>query len=126
MSSDIETAGNATVPRTESTGSERYSSKMNSLFALGRWNELMDCALMAIEVDQDNEEGYIYAGIACCQIGKYDDAEQYFSKALERNPNNYVTYLNMAYLYSLLGDMQKAETMQRRGEELQMLQEKVE
>ena len=55
-------------------------------------------------------------------MNRYDEAEQYFNKALERNPNNYVAYFNLAYVYSLRGDLRTAESMQQRGEQLQMQQ----
>ena len=57
-----------------------------------------------------------------CQLNRYGEAEQYFNKALEHNPNNYVAYFNLAYVYSLRGDLQTAESLQRRGEKLQMQQ----
>ena len=62
------------------------------------------------------------ATVAMCQLSRYDEAEEYFNKALERNPSNYVAYFNLAYVYSLRGDLRTAERMQQRGEQLQMQQ----
>ena len=96
-----------------------YSSKMLSLVALGKWNDVLTLGLKAIEVDTAQYEGYFYAGVAYCQLDKNEEAEQYFDKALELNPNDYATYLNLAYIYRSRGEIQKADLMQRRGEQLQ-------
>ena len=72
-----------------------------------------------MEINPDHDDGYFYSGVASCQLNRYDDAERYFKEALERNPNNYVAYFNLAYVYSLRGEIQKAESLQRRGEQLQ-------
>ena len=99
-----------------------YSGKLKSLVALGRWGDVVECGRKAIEVNTNHDDGYFYTAVAMCQLDRYDEAEQYFNKALERNPNNYVAYFNLAYVYSLRGDMQTAERMQQRGEQLQMQQ----
>lgn len=96
-----------------------YSGKLKSLVALGRWNDVMTCGRKAIEVNPDHDDGYFYSGVASCQLNKYDDAERYFNEALKRNPNNYIVYFNLAYVCSLRGDLQKAESLQQRGEQLQ-------
>ena len=96
-----------------------YSGKLKSLVALGRWSEVMECGRKAIDVNPDHDDGYFYSGVASCQLNKYDDAERYFNEALKRNPNNHVAYFNLAYVYSLRGDMQKAASLQMRGEQLQ-------
>jgi len=96
-----------------------YSGKLKSLIALGRWEEVVECGHKAIEINPNHDDGYFYIGVADCQLGKYDEAEQYFNKALERNPDNHVAYFNLAYIYSLRGDLQMAESLQKRGEDLQ-------
>ena len=97
-----------------------YSGKLKSLVALGKWNEVVECGRKAIEVNPNHDDGYFYTAVAMCQLNRYNDAEEYFNKALERNPNNYVAYFNLAYVYSLRGDLQTAESLQQRGEQLQM------
>lgn len=96
-----------------------YSGKMKSLVALGKWNEAVECGRKAIELNPDHDDGYFYSGVANCQLNRYDEAERFFNEALKRNPNNYVVYFNLAYVYSLRGDLQKAESLQRHGELLQ-------
>ncbi|MBR5984672.1 MAG: tetratricopeptide repeat protein [Bacteroidales bacterium] len=96
-----------------------YSGKLKSLVALGRWSDVIECGRKAIEVNPDHDDGYFYSGVANCQLNKYDEAERYFNEALKRNPNNYIVYFNLAYVYSLRGDMHKAESLQQRGEQLQ-------
>ena len=96
-----------------------YSGKLKSLVALGLWNDVVECGRKAMEINPDHDDGYFYSGVASCQLNRYDDAERYFNEALERNPNNYVAYFNLAYVYSLRGEIQKAESLQRRGEQLQ-------
>ena len=96
-----------------------YSGKLKSLVALGRWDDVVECGRKAIEVNPDHDDGYFYTAVAMCQLNRYDEAEEYFNKALERNSDNYVAYFNLAYLYSLRGDLQTAESLQQRGEQLQ-------
>lgn len=99
-----------------------YSGKLKSLVALGRWDDVVECGRKAIEVNPDHDDGYFYSGVANCQLNKYDEAERYFNEALKRNPNNYIVYFNLAYVCSLRGDLQTAERMQLRGEQLRVQQ----
>ncbi|MBQ1606677.1 MAG: tetratricopeptide repeat protein, partial [Bacteroidales bacterium] len=99
-----------------------YSGKLKSLVALGRWGDVVECGRKGIEVNPNHDDGYFYTAVAMCQLNRYDEAEEYFNKALERNPSNYVAYFNLAYVYSLRGDLRTAERMQQRGEQLQMQQ----
>ncbi len=97
-----------------------YSGKLKALVGLGKWSEVIDCGKSAIKVNPNHDDGYFYSGVAECQLNRFDDAEQNFNKAIKCNPDNYIAYFNLAYLYSLKGNMSKSKEFQQRGNELQI------
>jgi hypothetical protein len=58
------------------------------------------------------------AGVVLRLRGRYAEAEEAFLKARSENPSNPHSYLNLAVLYTQLGDDARAAEMRRRGEQL--------
>lgn len=99
-----------------------YSGKLKALVALGRWDDVVACGQKAIKINPKHDDGYFYMAVAECQQNRLDDAEQHFNKAIECNSKNYVAYFNLAYIYSLRGDLRRAEMLQQRGNQLKELE----
>lgn len=48
-------------------------------------------------------------GVKKADSGKYDEALQYFDKAIETDPKNFVSYFNRASIKMHLGDIEGAK-----------------
>jgi Flp pilus assembly protein TadD len=54
------------------------------------------------------EFGYNVEGVSKADLGQFDEALQYFTKAIEEDPTNYVAYFNRASIRMKLGDIEGA------------------
>ncbi|OIP64327.1 MAG: hypothetical protein CO150_03940 [Nitrospirae bacterium CG_4_9_14_3_um_filter_53_35] len=70
-------------------------------------------AVLALKKAQENQPGYpdIFnlLGVACCGQKSYAEAEGAFQKAIKLNSRYMEPRLNLAFLYEILQDMEKAE-----------------
>ena len=52
--------------------------------------------------------GYNVDGVNQADLGKYDEALEYFTKAIEEDPKNFISYFNRASIRMHLGDIKGA------------------
>jgi tetratricopeptide (TPR) repeat protein len=52
--------------------------------------------------------GYNIDGVYQADMGKYDEALEYFSKAIEEDPKNFISYFNRASIKMHFGDIEGA------------------
>ena len=52
--------------------------------------------------------GYNISGVNNADLGKYSEALEYFSKAIENDPDNFVSYFNRASIKMIMGDIEGA------------------
>lgn len=62
----------------------------------------------AVQVDPAYAEGYNGIGVSYYQADRYEEAEEHYKRALEANPAFPDAYYNLACLYALRGDKDKA------------------
>ena len=55
-------------------------------------------------------DNYVYNinGVNNADLGKYSEALKYFSKAIENDPTNFVSYFNRASIKMIMGDIEGA------------------
>jgi len=52
--------------------------------------------------------GYNISGVNLADLGEYREALKYFNKAIETEPNNFISYFNRASVKMILGDIEGA------------------
>ncbi len=57
---------------------------------------------------------YTYLGVACRQLGRFEEAARYFDKALKLDPRNASALFNLGLIAERQGDSAKAETLFQR------------
>ena len=55
-----------------------------------------------------DHNGYNVDGVNQADLGKYNEALKYFTKAIEEDPKNFISYFNRASIRMHLGDIQGA------------------
>ncbi len=68
---------------------------------------------MAIEADKTNPEAYFALANLNLKIGKYEEAEEAYKKAIRLQPSSGTFYNNLGWLYMETGKLKKAEAMAR-------------
>ncbi len=72
--------------------------------------QLLQGEKLTLEGDELSEQFYMYLGEVCNELKEYDLSDQYFEKAIAKNPKNSFTLNNYAYYLSLRGEkLEKAE-----------------
>jgi len=86
-----------------------------SIYAFGTfqrnkvWDSDESLWLDVIEKSPKNGRGLMNYGLSQMRVGKYNDAETYFLKALNYTPHYYILHINLGLLYNIKGDKTKAE-----------------
>ena len=55
-----------------------------------------------------DHSGYNIDGVNLADLGEYKEALKYFNKAIEIEPNNFISYFNRASVKMKLGDIEEA------------------
>ena len=55
-----------------------------------------------------DQTGYFYAGMCCMYMGNLDDAEKYFLKLQEYEPDKLDSYFRLSFVYEMKEDLNKA------------------
>lgn len=99
--------------------SERIDKAM-SLFKERKYDECIDAFSAVLESEPDNADVYNNMAVAYSCIGKFEQAENFFTKAIELDPQLAQAYINLSDLYYKAGDLAAAVgTLQRGSYELQ-------
>lgn len=61
-------------------------------------SKAIDSLLVALKEDEDNPEIYRNLGLASYNLGNYEDAQNFWKKALELDPNNHLTWWSLGNL----------------------------
>jgi TolB-like protein/DNA-binding winged helix-turn-helix (wHTH) protein len=85
-----------------------YRYAWTYLTPLGRSEEAISEMKKALELDPFSRIYNTVFGLTYFYARKYDQAEEQFKKAIEINPDFFITYYHLAWLYSQTGQYQKA------------------
>ncbi|WP_028521165.1 tetratricopeptide repeat protein [Ruminococcus flavefaciens] len=69
-------------------------------FMNGQYREALNLAKEAIQLASKEADAYQCAGNACMSLEDYDNAIDYYKKALKLEPNNGNRYFNLGYAYA--------------------------
>ena len=69
-------------------------------FMNGQNREALNLANEAIKIASKDPDAYQCAGNACMSLGEYDNAIDYYKKAVRLDPNNGNRYFNIGYAYA--------------------------
>ena len=99
--------------------SEKIDKAME-LFKSGKYKESIDSFHVVLENEPDNAEVYNNLAVAYSCIAEFNQAESYFIKALELDPQLAQAYINLSDLYYKTGNLSSAVgTLQKGSYELQ-------
>jgi TolB-like protein/DNA-binding winged helix-turn-helix (wHTH) protein/Tfp pilus assembly protein PilF len=85
-----------------------YRYAWTYLTPLGKSAEAISEMKKALELDPFSRMDNTVLGLTYFYARKYDQAEEQFKKAIELNPDFFVTYYHFAWLYSQMGQYQNA------------------
>ena len=98
--------------------SEKIDKAM-SLFKERKYKEAIDAFHSVLETEPDNADIYNNLGVAYSCLGNFEQAENYYTKAIELDPEIAQAYINLSDLYYKAGDLASAlGTLQRGSYEL--------
>ena len=98
--------------------SEKIDKAM-SLFKERKYKEAIDAFHSVLETEPDNADVYNNLGVAYSCLANFEQAENYYTKAIELNPEMAQAYINLSDLYYKAGDLASAlGTLQRGSYEL--------
>ena len=99
--------------------SEKIDKAM-SLFKERKYKEAIDAFHSVLETEPDNADIYNNLGVAYSCLANFEQAENYYVKAIELDPELAQAYINLSDLYYKAGDLASAlGTLQRGSYELQ-------
>ena len=99
--------------------SEKIDKAM-SLFKERKYKEAIDAFHSVLETEPDNADIYNNLGVAYSCLANFEQAENYYVKAIELDPQLAQAYINISALYYNAGDLASAlGTLQRGSYELQ-------
>jgi tetratricopeptide (TPR) repeat protein len=85
-----------------------YINRGLANYNLGRYNHALQDFDSAIGLDPNLTTAHIYRGLANYNLGKYDQAIRDYNKAIELDPRQAMAYYNLARIYSLTDNHEKA------------------
>jgi serine/threonine protein kinase/tetratricopeptide (TPR) repeat protein len=95
------------VTELEPDGESGYANIGAVYYQLGKWTECIAAFEEAIK-HQPTFEAYTNIGVANFFLGRYNDSVKMFEKAVALNPNQAITFGNLADAYRALGQREKA------------------
>jgi len=95
------------VTELEPDGESGYANIGAVYYQQGKWTECIAAFEEAIK-HQPTFEAYTNIGVANFFLGRYDDSVKMFEKAVAINPNQAITFGNLADAYRALGQREKA------------------
>ena len=99
--------------------SEKIEKAMK-LFKERKYKDSIDAFHSVLETEPDNADVYNNLGVAYSCVSDFEHAENYFTKALELDPQLAQAYINLSDLYYKAGDLASAVgTLQKGSYELQ-------
>lgn len=99
--------------------SEKIDKAME-LFKKGEYKECVDAFHSVLETEPDNADVYNNMAVAYSCMANFESAENYFTKALDLDPQLAQAYINLSDLYYKAGDLASAiGTLQRGSYELE-------
>ena len=87
--------------------SEKIEKAM-ALFKEHKYEEAIDVFSAILETEPANSDIYNNMGVAYASLGKFEQAETYYVKALDINPELAQAYINLSDLYYKAGDLASA------------------
>ena len=94
--------------------SEKIDKAM-ALFKERKYEEAIDAFSLVLENEPDNADIYNNMGVAYSCLGNFDQAERFYTKALELDPELAQAYINLSDLYYKAGDLPSALGTLQRG-----------
>jgi len=76
------------------------------------------CLLRAVGMDMRSADAYYYLGVSAANKGQFADAERFFARALELNPDHLTALRDSAFTYLAAGEAPKAKDRITRAREL--------
>jgi len=83
-------------------------SMASMLLSVGDPDHAVQCLLRATGFDKGNADAYYYLGVATANKGHFDDAERFFSRALELHADHEGALRDSALMYVVTGQTDKA------------------
>lgn len=106
---DMDAAVNHFIDATEHVrGASIYLTIAFVYARIGRYEESVELATKAIEIDNKSDKAYNNRALAYLRMGAFKEAKKDLKKALKLNPENPYVYKHYGYYYLELGDKQKA------------------
>lgn len=89
---------------------EYYNNMAAVLGKLGRWNDVIQFCQVALDNPSYPTPSFAYYNIGCAylNLGKPEDAAEYFKKSMAENPTYIETHLQLGKALSQLGDFKGA------------------
>ena len=98
--------------------SEKIDKAMG-LFKEGKYKESIDAFSSVLETEPDNADIYNNMGVAYSCLDNFEQAEKFYIKAIELDPELVQAYINLSDLYFKAGDVASSlGTLQRGSYEL--------
>jgi hypothetical protein len=87
---------------------EAHAFEAQSFFEMGMFEDARGKLKEAVGADPTYDQGYNLIGVTYYVRDRYDEALEWYKKALEINPANHDVYYNMACVYAINGDKEQA------------------
>lgn len=94
--------------------SEKIDKAMG-LFRERKYKEAIDAFSCVLETEPDNADIYNNMGVAYSCLGNFEQAENFYTKAIELDPELAQAYINLSDLYYKAGDLPSALGTLQRG-----------
>ena len=101
---------------------EAYKIWGNALQRMGKTPEAMDCYAKAVEIQPDLAKVYARIGSLYAQKKQWQRAIEYYQKAIIIRPNFAQAYLSLAKVWSVIGELEKANFCRQQASKLQKAQ----
>jgi curved DNA-binding protein CbpA len=96
-----------------------WRNKGGALYALGKYDEAIECYDKAIEIDPGSPVVWNNKGLALNSLGKYDEAIASYDKAIEIDPDDADVWNNKGLALNSLGNNDEAKKCHDRSKELE-------
>ena len=98
---------------------EAYKVWGNALQRMGQTAEAMDCYARAVEIQPDLAEVYARIGSLYAQQKQWQQAIEYYQKAIIIRPSFAQAYRNLAEIWHLIGEPEKADFCRKQASNLE-------
>ena len=81
-----------------------------SYFMAGKVEKAIEIFKKLLEIDK-SARSYAFLGLSYRNLGRFDEAKQYFEQGIKLDPNNTTCLFNLGYISERQGDAAEAETL---------------